>query len=126
MSWRGRTRPRRRQNRKLPETYWYVHFVDPPFPSIANRHGFQDSPSKAGKNLLWLSSMSSRESPSKRGPFRQSVVTNAALRLNVFPPAPAPSNRRISSVYQAPSSPAADSPKLQKSKSYSKWGKAGP
>ncbi|KAI0698519.1 hypothetical protein C8T65DRAFT_729190 [Cerioporus squamosus] len=96
----------------------------PPTPPEPQTPGdVPDSPSKAGKSLLWSSTMASRESPTKRGPFRQSVVTNVGLRLNVFPPAPVPSTRRITSVYQAPSSPATDSPKLQKSKSYSKWEK---
>ncbi|KAI0751609.1 hypothetical protein C8Q80DRAFT_1119326 [Daedaleopsis nitida] len=82
-----------------------------------------DSPSKAGKSLLWSSTISSRESPMKRGPLRQSVATNVGMRLNVFPPPQVATNRRIASVYQAPASPATESPKLQKSKSYSKWEK---
>ncbi|KAL7282294.1 hypothetical protein ACG7TL_003764 [Trametes sanguinea] len=82
-----------------------------------------DSPSKAGKNLLWSSTMSSRESPVKRGALRQSIGPGANLRLSILGPAPVSSSRRISSVYQAPASPASDSPKLQKTKSYSKWEK---
>ncbi|KAI0638031.1 hypothetical protein C8Q77DRAFT_1187433 [Trametes polyzona] len=82
-----------------------------------------DSPSKLGKNLLWSSTMSSRESPVKRGPLRQSISSNVGLRLSVIAPTPPASSRRISSVYQAPASPASDSPKLHKSKSYSKWEK---
>ncbi|TBU43358.1 hypothetical protein BD309DRAFT_864512 [Dichomitus squalens] len=83
-----------------------------------------ESPSKlAGKNLLWSSTISSRESPVKRGPLRQSVTTNAASRTNIFPPSPVVLTRRISSVYHAPASPAAEGPALQKTKSYSKWEK---
>ncbi|KAH9853647.1 hypothetical protein C2E23DRAFT_822140 [Lenzites betulinus] len=82
-----------------------------------------ESPSKLGKSLLWSSTMASRESPATRGPLRQSVNTNVALRLSMLAPSPVSSSRRISSVYQAPASPASDSPKMQKSKSYSKWEK---
>ncbi|KAI0824768.1 hypothetical protein BC628DRAFT_1419875 [Trametes gibbosa] len=81
------------------------------------------SPSITGKSLLWSSTMASRESPVKRGPLRQSVNTNVGLRLSVLAPSPISSSLRISSVYQTPASPASDSPKLQKSKSYSKWEK---
>ncbi|RDX55450.1 hypothetical protein OH76DRAFT_1551896 [Lentinus brumalis] len=96
----------------------------PPTPPEPQTPGdVPDSPSKAGKSLLWSSATAPRESPTKRGPFRQSVVTNVGFRLNAFPAAPVPSTRRISTVYQAPSSPATDSPKLQKTKSYSKWEK---
>ncbi|CDO71357.1 hypothetical protein BN946_scf184908.g115 [Trametes cinnabarina] len=82
-----------------------------------------DSPTKAGKNLLWSSTMSSRESPAKRGALRQSIGPGANLRLSILSPAPVSTSRLISSVYQAPASPASDSPKLQKTKSYSKWEK---
>ncbi|KAI0368114.1 hypothetical protein BV20DRAFT_1114405 [Pilatotrama ljubarskyi] len=96
----------------------------PPTPPEPQTPGdVPDSPSKAGKNLLWSSTMASRESPAKRGPLRQSIATNVGLRLSVFAAAPMSSTRRISSMYQAPASPASDSPKLHKSKSYSKWEK---
>ncbi|KAI0353499.1 hypothetical protein OH77DRAFT_1483319 [Trametes cingulata] len=96
----------------------------PPTPPEPQTPGdVPDSPSKAGKNLLWSSTMASRESPAKRGPLRQSIATNVGLRLSVFAAAPVSSTRRISSVYQAPASPASESPKLHKNKSYSKWEK---
>ncbi|KAJ3003039.1 hypothetical protein NUW54_g5514 [Trametes sanguinea] len=95
----------------------------PPSPEPQVNGDVLDSPSKAGKNLLWSSTMSSRESPAKRGALRQSIGPGANLRLSILAPAPVSSSRRISSVYQAPASPASDSPKLQKTKSYSKWEK---
>ncbi|KAI0677092.1 hypothetical protein C8Q78DRAFT_1073827 [Trametes maxima] len=82
-----------------------------------------DSPSKVGKNLLWSSVMASRESPTIRGPLRQSISNTMGLRVSVFASSPVSSSRRISTVFQAPPSPATESPKLQKSKSYSKWEK---
>ncbi|KAI0326652.1 hypothetical protein GY45DRAFT_1363749 [Cubamyces sp. BRFM 1775] len=94
----------------------------PPSPEPQNPTSVPDSPSKAGKNLLWSSTMASRESPAKRGSLRQSITGNP-LRLSVLAPSPVTSSRRISTVYQVPASPASDSPKLQKSKSYSKWEK---
>ncbi|KAH9894461.1 hypothetical protein C8Q73DRAFT_836395 [Cubamyces lactineus] len=94
----------------------------PPSPEPQTPTSVPDSPSKAGKNLLWSSTMASRESPAKRGSLRQSITGNP-LRLSVLAPSPVTSSRRISTVYQVPASPASDSPKLQKSKSYSKWEK---
>ncbi|KAJ8482210.1 hypothetical protein ONZ51_g5477 [Trametes cubensis] len=94
----------------------------PPSPEPQTPTSVPDSPSKAGKNLLWSSTMASRESPAKRGSLRQSITGNP-LRLSLLAPSPVTSSRRISTVYQVPASPASDSPKLQKSKSYSKWEK---
>ncbi|KDQ64179.1 hypothetical protein JAAARDRAFT_27801 [Jaapia argillacea MUCL 33604] len=72
-----------------------------------------DSPSKAGKNLLW-SSTSTRESPAPRRsqPFRQSVATNLGLRINPFQQStsnhlqqhqqPSRPGRRVTSAYNTP------------------------
>ncbi|KAI9001414.1 hypothetical protein BD414DRAFT_33275 [Trametes punicea] len=95
----------------------------PPSPEPQSPGDVPDSPSKAGKSLLWSSTMSSRESPAKRGTLRQSIGPSTNLRLSLLSPTPASSNRRISSVHQVPASPGSDSPKLQKSRSYSKWEK---
>ncbi|KAL4241852.1 hypothetical protein ABKN59_000603 [Abortiporus biennis] len=81
-----------------------------------------DSPSKSGKNLLW-SSTSHRESPvPRRAAFRQSIATSVGLRLNPFQQAQLPVTRRVTSFHGHPT-PTPDSPKLQSSKSYSKWEK---
>ena len=75
-------------------------------------------PVTGSRSGLPSSTSSPRDSPFRRGPFRQSITSNVEPKAQ-----PSLSVRRISTVYTAPSSPASDSPVLQKTKSYSKWEK---
>ncbi|CCL99403.1 uncharacterized protein FIBRA_01421 [Fibroporia radiculosa] len=83
-----------------------------------------DSPTRAGKNLLWMSTNTLQDSPvPSKGPFRQSIAANVSLRINPFQQSMASPARRVSSVYQVTVPPTPDSPKLKSSRSYSKWEK---
>ncbi|KAH9918176.1 uncharacterized protein BXZ73DRAFT_80643 [Epithele typhae] len=90
--------------------------ISPTPPEIQTPVDHLESPSIAGKNLLW-SSTASRDGTSKR-PFRQSLTGNVDPK-----PSPTISVRRVSAVYDAPESPATESPQIQKTKSYTKWEK---
>ncbi|THG97616.1 hypothetical protein EW026_g4413 [Hermanssonia centrifuga] len=92
----------------------------PPTESIS-RVNLPDSPSK-GKNLLW-SSTTQKDSPARRGPFRQSLVPNASLRVIPTQQIQAAPPRRISTINSNIGS-LPESPKLSRSsRSYSKWEK---
>ncbi|KAI0921711.1 hypothetical protein AcW2_006600 [Taiwanofungus camphoratus] len=83
-----------------------------------------DIPSKVGKNLLWSSTMSPKDSPAPtRGPFRTSIATNVGLRINPFQQSQAAPGRRISSIYHSTLPAPPDSPTLRTSRYYSKWEK---
>lgn len=81
---------------------------------------YQDSPSKAGKTLLWSTPRKTNVAPRKA--FKDSIVTNVGIHMNnPFDKPHSGYGRRVASGHLGFKVP--DSPGLRQSKSYSKWEK---